>query len=151
MPYGPLLTRQFGPNPKGSKLTIQEMDDNLLYLDEASFPFTGSAEISGSVVINSQLTLGVGTGTSPYTPAGNTYNVALGINNLQNNTTGIFNVALGIGALLNNTSGSNNVALGYSALSHNTTGNYNVALGTDALSNNTTGNYNVALGDMLYF
>jgi hypothetical protein len=29
----------------------------------AAFPFTGSAEISGSVVINSQLTLGVGTGT----------------------------------------------------------------------------------------
>jgi hypothetical protein len=27
-----------------------------------AFPFTGSAEISGSVVINSQLTLGVGTG-----------------------------------------------------------------------------------------
>jgi hypothetical protein len=28
----------------------------------AAFPFTGSAGISGSVVINSQLTLGVGTG-----------------------------------------------------------------------------------------
>jgi hypothetical protein len=69
MPYGPLLTRQYGPNPKGSKLSIQEMDDNLLYLSESiasgggsAFPFTGSAGISGSVVINSQLTLGVGTG-----------------------------------------------------------------------------------------
>ena len=36
MPYGPLLTRQFGPNPKGSKLTIQEMDDNLLYLSSSN-------------------------------------------------------------------------------------------------------------------
>jgi len=28
-----LLTRQYGPNPAGRKLTIQEMDDNLLYLN----------------------------------------------------------------------------------------------------------------------
>ena len=28
----PLITRQYGPNAKGSKLTIEEMDDNLLYL-----------------------------------------------------------------------------------------------------------------------
>ena len=34
MLYGPLLTRQYGPNPKESKLSIQEMDDNLLYLEE---------------------------------------------------------------------------------------------------------------------
>jgi hypothetical protein len=100
MPYGPLLTRQFGPNPKGSKLSIQEMDDNLLYLSESiasgggsAFPFTGSAGISGSVVINSQLTLGVGSGAAYY--GGSTYNVALGYNNLQYNTTGNNNVALG--------------------------------------------------------
>jgi len=43
----PLITRQ----EKGSKLTIQEMDGNLEYLDEASFPFTGSAEISGSLTV----------------------------------------------------------------------------------------------------
>jgi hypothetical protein len=99
MPYGPLLTRQFGPNPKLSKLTIQDMDDNLLYLSESiasgggsAFPFTGSAEISGSILINSQLTLGVGNG-------GSTFNVALGFNNLQSNTTGNYNVALGATAL----------------------------------------------------
>ena len=28
-----LITRQFGPNAKGSKLTIQEMDDNLLWVN----------------------------------------------------------------------------------------------------------------------
>ena len=73
----------------------------------AAFPFTGSAGISGSILINSQLTLGVGTG-----PSGNTYNVALGSNNLQNNTTGNYNVALGKNALFSNTIGSTNVALG---------------------------------------
>jgi hypothetical protein len=31
-----LITRQFGPNAKGSKLTFQEMDDNLLYLEGLS-------------------------------------------------------------------------------------------------------------------
>jgi hypothetical protein len=122
MPYGPLLTRQFGPNPKGSKLSIQEMDDNLLYLSESiasgggsAFPFTGSAEISGSIVINSQLTLGVGSVAAYY--GGSTYNVALGYNNLQYNTTG-----------------NSNVALGQSALQYNTTGYYNVALGANALN-----------------
>jgi len=29
----PLITRQFGDNPKGSTLTFEEMDDNLIYLE----------------------------------------------------------------------------------------------------------------------
>jgi hypothetical protein len=66
----------------------------------AAFPFTGSADISGSVLINSQLTLGVGSDDG-----GTYYNVALGYNNLQNNTTGYNNVALGQDALSSNTSG----------------------------------------------
>jgi trimeric autotransporter adhesin len=39
-------------------------------------------------------------------------NVALGSNNLQNNTTGNNNVALGQSALRDNTTGGANVALG---------------------------------------
>jgi hypothetical protein len=35
-----LLTREYGPNAKGSKLTIQEMDDNLLFLE--SLGLTGT-------------------------------------------------------------------------------------------------------------
>jgi len=112
----------------------------------AGFPFTGSAGISGSVLINSQLQLGVGPGTSGLTPAGNTYNIALGSNNLQNNTTGFFNVAIGLGALSSNTEGDINVALGVGALYYNTTGYSNVALGVGALYYNTTGLGNVALG-----
>jgi len=30
----PLITRQFGPNPKGSILSFQDMDNNLIYLEE---------------------------------------------------------------------------------------------------------------------
>jgi hypothetical protein len=51
----------------------------------AAFPFTGSAGISGSILINSQLTLGVGSGAFY---GGPTNNVALGKNNLQSNTSG---------------------------------------------------------------
>jgi hypothetical protein len=117
-----LITR----TAKGSELTISEMDGNLIYLEQlaqsgssggSAFPFTGSAEISGSILINSQLTLGVGSG-------GSTFNVALGYNNLQNNTTGNSNVALGPQALFSNTTGNNNVALGQEALQYNTSGSY---------------------------
>lgn len=45
MPYGPLLTRQYGPNPKGSKLSISEMDDNLLYLSESIAASGGGGSI----------------------------------------------------------------------------------------------------------
>ncbi len=30
----PLVTRKYGPNAKGGKLSIQEMDENLMYLDD---------------------------------------------------------------------------------------------------------------------
>jgi len=64
-----LITRQ----GKGSKLTIQEMDGNLEYLDEASFPFTGSAEISGSLTValpipgKDNFTFDISTGKNVYT------------------------------------------------------------------------------------
>lgn len=55
MPYGPLLTRQYGPNPKGSKLTIQNMDDNLLYLSESIAAGGGGSNIGkligGGIVV----------------------------------------------------------------------------------------------------
>ena len=44
-----LITRQYGPNPKGSKLTIQEMDDNLLYLETLSLSATGPTGPTGTI------------------------------------------------------------------------------------------------------
>lgn len=44
-----LITRQYGPNPKGSKLTIQEMDDNLLYLETLSLSATGPTGPTGPI------------------------------------------------------------------------------------------------------
>ena len=89
-------------------------------------------------------------------------NAALGLNALQNNTTGDCNVAIGKLALSGNTSGSNNVGVGDAVLSFGLTGRFNTAVGSKALSinncdrntaigyaalnKNTFGGYNTALG-----
>jgi hypothetical protein len=50
----PLITRQFGPNAKGSKLTIQEVDDNLLYLESLGVDaFQGVSVDNTSIYPNS--------------------------------------------------------------------------------------------------
>jgi hypothetical protein len=51
-----LITRQFGPNPKGSILSFEDMDNNLLYLEELTtlqYTPTSSADtygVTGSLV-----------------------------------------------------------------------------------------------------
>ena len=89
-------------------------------------------------------------------------NVALGLNALQNNTTGDCNVAIGKLALSGNTVGNNNVGVGDAALSFGLSGSFNTAVGAKALANNNScrntafgyaalnqtsfGEYNTALG-----
>ena len=89
-------------------------------------------------------------------------NAALGLNALQNNTTGDCNVAIGKLALSGNTVGSNNVGVGDAALSFGLSGSFNTAVGAKALANNNScrntafgyaalnqtsfGAYNTALG-----
>jgi hypothetical protein len=89
-------------------------------------------------------------------------NAALGLNALQNNTTGDCNVAIGKLALSGNTVGSNNVGVGDAALSFGLSGSFNTAVGAKALANNNAcrntafgyaalnqtsfGEYNTALG-----
>lgn len=73
------------------------------------------------------------------------YNTALGINSLQNNTTGKYNSALGYSALNNNISGINNVAIGYQALADNLDSN-NTAIGCRASYSQTNLKNTVAIG-----
>ena len=92
-----------------------------------------------------------------------TFNTAIGVGALQNNTTGLGNVATGLDSLFstttggfntgdgyqtlyNNTSGTQNTASGWSALYGNTTGSQNTAYGKSAMFQNTTGNLNTAVG-----
>jgi hypothetical protein len=62
------ITRQFGPNAKGSELTFADMDNNLLYLDAKITGsnnyialFSGSSAISSSVIYQSAGNVGIGT------------------------------------------------------------------------------------------
>lgn len=67
------ITRQFGPNAKGSELTFTDMDYNLLYLDAKVTGsngyialFSGSSAVTASIINQSSNKIGIGT-TSPYT------------------------------------------------------------------------------------
>jgi hypothetical protein len=71
-------------------------------------------------------------------------NIAIGINSLQNNTTGYSNIAIGQ-ALLNNITGVDNIAIGTNALENNRRANNNTAVGTFALKN-SSGSNNTAFG-----
>jgi len=117
----------------------------------ASFPFTGSAIISGSLLVTgsfstdrdatiNNLTIGRGGGNI-------TTNTAIGSNSLLNNTSGDCNTAVGYTALRNNTSGYSNTAVGRISLCSNIDGYGNTAVGHSTLSDNTTGNFNTAVGD----
>ena len=75
-----------------------------------------------------------------------TFNTAVGVEALHDNTTGGLNTAVGFSALLHCTEGFDNTALGSNALFFLTTGDNNTAVGHDAGVNLTTGNNNTALG-----
>ena len=97
------------------------------------------------------------TGTTEGTSS-NLYNIGIGNQVLNANTTGSYNIALGENALKVNLIGDKNVAIGKDALKSvtgkitNTNSSYiglsfpEVAVGTEALSSNTTNMGNVAIG-----
>jgi hypothetical protein len=64
------------------------------------------------------------------------YNVAVGNNAIQYNTSGYQNVALGNQALNNNTTGSDNIGIGHQAFNADTAGNNNVGIGSRVSANN---------------
>ena len=80
-------------------------------------------------------------------PDNDTTSIAVGEGALHaQNTTSSYNTALGIDALYDDTSGNNNTAIGDSALATNTTGNASTAVGSNALAL-STGSPNTAVGD----
>jgi hypothetical protein len=85
-------------------------------------------------------------GCNAFLANGGTGNVAIGLNSLRCNTTGVNNVAIGNCAFGANTGGSGNVAIGTQALQNVTNDSRIVAIGEQALCASTSGTYNVALG-----
>ena len=88
----------------------------------------------------------IGVGAMTGVASGGGANTAIGINTLNQNTSGFKNVAVGNIALFNNTVGNKNTGLGYGALFGNTTGSNNTALGQIAMFSNTSGEENTAIG-----
>jgi hypothetical protein len=118
-----------------SNTTTQDIAD--LAGGGAAFPYTGSAQITGSLGITGSLTFRVG--SQPY-------NIAIGYLALKPNTTGNYNTAIGKGTLQQNT-GNHNVAIGQTALGSNTSGNHNIAIGKYTLLSNVNGCNSIAIGD----
>lgn len=71
--------------------------------------------------------------------------IAVGGNNLSENTEGMKNITVGFDNMYQ-TSGSRNTSIGYHALFRNTTANDGTAIGAEALDDNTSGNNNTACG-----
>lgn len=131
----------------------------------SGFPFSGSAVITGSLLITSStagpsLTVygsdiyvrGVRIGAGPNGAVASGDNVVFGNEALSSNTTGIYNTAIGHEALRSNTVGIDNTAIGYHALSSSYSGSSNVAVGAFSLNRNTVGLRNVAVGPAtMYF
>ena len=79
------------------------------------------------------------------------YNVGVGYQAMNANTSGENNTALGYYAMINNTTGKYNTATGTYALKENTSADHNTAVGYQTLNNNNTGAYNTAVGSQALY
>jgi trimeric autotransporter adhesin len=134
-----------------------------------TFPFTGSALITGSLGVTGSIStsglngtinnlfisrgggnvssnISIGSTTNFSSSATGTHNTAIGNDALCLNTIGNYNTAIGREALLNNTTGTSNTAIGASSLNFNSTGSHNTAIGNTALFNIISGSNNIAFG-----
>ena len=123
------------------------------------FPFTGSAQITGSLGVTGSINnlrigngggnvasnIAIGTETTLSSSATGANNIAIGGCALRTLSSGYGNAAIGFRALANTTTGKSNTAIGYMALNTNSTGCQNVAIGRYALQHNN-GKNNIGIG-----
>ena len=102
-----------------------------LLQDSANLTFNGTTLTTANDAAISGLTVGKGGGAVAS-------NTALGLGNLQRNTTGSQNTSGGWNALTYNTTGVGNTVFGYYAGVFNTTGGNQTAFGNGALASATT-------------
>jgi len=104
-------------------------------------------EVSGHIWqtgLGHSIFIGEGAGTND--DSTDNFNVAIGVDALNTNTSGYSNNAIGVNALYSNTTGYSNVANGFSSMYDNTEGHSNTAVGVLALTDNVDGNENTAIG-----
>jgi len=97
-------------------------------------------EVHLSDILVNGIRIGQGSGSNTGT------STLLGMDALNNNTTGSSNTAFGMKSLENNTTGTSNTALGNDALRYNTTGGLNTSVGRSSLTSNRTGTENTSIG-----
>jgi len=66
----------------------------------------------------------LGSGAGAVDNGSNNYNVGVGNDALNKNTTGLCNTAIGMSSLYSNTGGRYNIAIGKTSLYNSTTGNF---------------------------
>ncbi len=132
-----LSTKAVGVLPIANGGTGSETQN---FVDLTTDQIVAGSKIMSNDLKVSGITVGVGGGDSESA----SYNTALGLNALVNNT-GWGNTAIGRETLSMNEN-SNNTAVGYLALKQTLHGNSLVAVGSKALQSNTEGNVNTALG-----
>ena len=128
-----------------TKMQVEESaDEDIIRFDMAGTEFfrmdSGRLE-----VVNTGRSIFIGENAGLNDDLTDNENLAIGLDALQNNTTGIANLAIGNHSLTNNTANFNQ-AVGYYSLFSNTSGFQNVAIGMNALALNTTGATNTAVG-----
>ncbi len=138
-------------NDPAQGLMVYQTDgtSGFYYFDGGDWKLVGAGalcinDLTDGKTCSSSVFLGSGAGSQD--DGTNNCNVAVGMNALKSDTTGVYNTAIGYNALFDNSSGRHNTALGTLSLESNTSGEGNTGIGTLALWQNTTGVYNTAVG-----
>ena len=122
------------------------------YINNSTFGLSSSQPETGNVLGLSITATGVGIGTKLPTAKLEVFGADIKINDLtigRGSGASPYNVAVGLNALAVNSINTDfNTAIGGSALKANTLGEYNTAVGSNALVFNTTGTRNTGIGDL---
>ncbi|MFK5854838.1 MAG: hypothetical protein QM503_01830, partial [Bacteroidota bacterium] len=135
------VVRITGGSPGADKILTSDEDGNSTW-ETPQWGATELNDLSDASTQSYSLFIGSSAGTTTVA----FHNTGLGLESLQDNTTGNSNTAVGRASLKHNIDGTSNTAMGYSSLLNNTSGSSNVGLGIYSLINNLDGSNNVAIG-----
>ncbi len=127
-----------------TKVQVEEgADEDIIRFDIAGME---KMRLNGSKLefVNTGKSVFIGEGAGAIDDLTSNYNIFIGYNAGNSNTTGYRNIANGYYALFSNTIGNNNTAIGYRANRYNQTGSGNTVIGYEAglgsSGNNVSGN-----------